>query len=186
MRRAARPHSVKDTWNDDLASGIWSKNALLFVSTIAVFSRCLKVFPFSRQTNASFQAPFQRPQEGICRSILWLCSLALVFFEVSCILMYICCLFMHICVLLVCCSCFCSIPMHPRFHHFSSQRKAPAHHEFRAETPAKASKVWIVCYLNKCMHHSSFFPRHTSQRASPNRPHFCPQRECFMSIRVVT
>ena len=176
MRRAARPHSVKDAWNDDLARGIWSKNALVFVSTIAVYSICFKMLLFSRQTNASFQAPFQRPQEGICRSILCLCSLALVFFEESCMVMYICCLLMHICVLVVCCSCFCSIQMHPRFHHFSSQRKAPAHLQFRAKTPEKATKVWIVCYLNKSMHHSSFFPRHTSQCASPNWPHFCPQR----------
>ena len=106
----------------------------------------------------------------------WLCSLALVFFEESCTIMYICCLLMHICVLVVCCSCFCSIQMHPRFHHFSSQRKAPAHLQFRAKTPEKATKVWIVCYLNKSIHHSSFFPRHTSQCASPNWPHFCPQR----------
>jgi hypothetical protein len=68
MRRAARPHSVKDARNDDLVSGIWSKNTILYVSTIAVFSMGLKVLPFSRQTNASFQAPFQRPQVGFLQA----------------------------------------------------------------------------------------------------------------------
>ncbi len=124
MRRAARPHSVKDAWNDDLASGIWSKSVILYVSTIAVFSRGLKVLPPSRQTNASFQVPFQRPQVGFLQA-----GVVIVRFFCSCIvsswiLMYIHCLLTGIRLGWGSCCHFYLLHVYPRFPHFSPPMKS--------------------------------------------------------------
>ena len=177
MRCAAAHHFVKTSPNDDLALGKHRKNVGLSTWLLVIDWRCPETKATPRQTHASFQVAFSTSSGGWCRWSLWLGHPAPVYFALCCILMHICCFLMHICVLLVCCSYFFPIQMHPRFHHFSSERKAPAHHEFRAETPTKATKVWFVCYFNKAMRHSSFFPRHTSQRAPPNWPHFCIQSE---------
>ena len=124
MRRAARPHSVKAAWNDDLARGIWSKNVLLFVSTIAVHSICLKMLLFLRQTNALFQAPFQRPQVGLLQAGVVIVRFFCACIASSWILMYI-----HRLLTVIrsgwgsCCR-FYLLHVHPRFPHFLPPMKS--------------------------------------------------------------